>query len=83
MEAEKEKREKKRRVQREMQALKEIQKYQKGAELLIRQLLFQQVVREIAQQRMEGLRIQSAVEAGEAFLVGLLEQANLCTIHAK
>ena len=22
-------------------------------------------------------------EAGEAFLVGLLEQANLCTIHAK
>ena len=71
-----------------MQALKEIQKYQKGADLLIRKLPFQRVVREITQQRMEGLRFQSAAilvlqEAGEAFLVDLLEQANLCAIHAK
>ena len=40
------------------------------------------------QKRREGLRLQSAAvlalqEAGEAFLVGLLEQANLCTIHVK
>ena len=71
-----------------MQALKEIQKYQKGAELLVKQLPFQRVVKEIAQQKMEGLRFQSVAimalqEAGEAFLVGLLEQANLCAIHAK
>ena len=83
-----EKKERKRRVQRGMQALKEIQKYQKGADLLIRRLLFQQLVREITQRRREGLRFPSVAvltlqEAGEAFLVGLLEQANLCVIHAK
>ena len=71
-----------------MQALKEIQKYQKGADLLIRRFPFQWLVREIAQQMREGLRFQSAAvlvlqEAGEAFLVGLLEQANLCMIHVK
>ena len=71
-----------------MQALKEIQKYQKGADLLIRRLPFQQLVREIAQQMKMGLRFQSAAvlvlqEAGEAFLMGLLEQAKLCVIHAK
>ena len=83
-----EKKEKKKRIQRGMQALKEIQKYQKGAELLIKWLPFQRVVKEIAQQKMEGLRFQSAAvmalqEAGEAFLVGLLEQANLCAIHTR
>ena len=40
------------------------------------------------QKGREGLRLQSATvlvlqEAGEAFLVGLLEQANLCAIHVK
>ena len=82
------KKERKRKVQRGMQALKEIQKYQKGADLLIRRLPFQWLVREIARWRREGLRFQSAAvlvlqEAREAFLVGLLEQANLCAIHAK
>ena len=80
--------EKQRKIQRGMQALKEIQKYQKGADLLIWRLPFQRLVREITQKRREGLRFQSAAvlalqEAGEAFLVGLLEQANLCAIHAK
>ena len=83
-----ERKERKRKVQRGMQALKEIQKYQKGADLLIRRLLFQQLVREVTQQKQVGLRFNSAAvlalqEAGEAFLVGLLEQANLCAIHAK
>ena len=55
-----------------MQALKEIQKYQKRADLLIRRLPFQRVVREIAQQMKEGLRFQSVAvlvlqEAREAF----------------
>ena len=71
-----------------MQALKEIQKYQKGADLLIRRVPFQRLVREIVQKRREGLKLQSSVvlalqEAGEAFLVGLLEQVNMCAIHAK
>ena len=80
--------EKQRKTQRGMQTLKEIQKYQKGADLLIQRLLFQRLVREITQKRREGLRFQSAVvlalqETGEAFLVGLLEQTSLCAIHAK
>ena len=71
-----------------MQALKEIKKYQKGADLLIQRLLFQRLGREITQKRREGLRFQSAAvvalqEAEEALLVGLLEQANLCAIYAK
>ena len=80
--------EKQRKIQRGMQALKEIQKYQKWADLLIQRLPFQRLVREIMQRRREGLRFQSAAvlalqEAGEAFLVGLLEQASLCAIHVK
>ena len=71
-----------------MQALKDIQKYQKGADLLIQRLPFQRLVREITQKRREGLRFQSVAvlalqEVGEAFLVGLLEQANLCAIPCK
>ena len=83
-----EKVEKQRKIQRGMQALKEIQKYQKGADLLIWRVPFQRLVREIVQRRREGLKLQSSVvlalqEVGEAFLVGLLEQANICAIHAK
>ena len=83
-----EKLEKQRKIQRGMQALKEIQKYQKGADLLIRRVPFQRLVREIVQKRREGLKLQSSAvlalqEAGEAFIVGLMEQVNLCTIHAK
>ena len=83
-----EKLEKQRKVQRGMQALKEIQKYQKGADLLIRRVSFSRLVREIVQKRRESLKLQSSAvlalqEASEAFLVGLMGQANLCTIHAK
>ena len=68
-----------------MQALKEIQKYQKGADLLIRRVPFQRLVREIMQKQREGLKLQSSAVLAlqEAFLVGLLEQANICAIHAK
>ena len=52
---EQEKKDQKMKTQRGMQALKEIQKYQKGSELLIRKLPFQRVVREIAQKHMEEL----------------------------
>ena len=83
-----EKLEKQRKIQRGMQALREIQKYQKRADLLIRRLPFQRLVREIVQKRREGLKLQSLAvlalqEASEAFLVGLMKQANLCAIHAK
>ena len=69
-------------------ALREIRKYQKATELLIRKLPFQRLVREISQNYKSELRFQSQAvlalqEATEAFLVGLFEDTNLCAIHAK
>ena len=69
-------------------ALREIRKYQKSTELLIRKLPFQRLVREIAQDFQTDLRFQSTAilalqEAAEAYLVGLFEDTNLCAIHAK
>ena len=69
-------------------ALREIRKYQKSTELLIRKLPFQRLVREIAQDFKTDLRFQSSAvlalqEAAEAYLVGLFEDTNLCAIHAR
>jgi histone H3 len=69
-------------------ALREIRKYQKSTELLIRKLPFQRLVREIAHDFNTELRFQSHAilalqEASEAYLVGLFEDTNLCAIHAK
>eukprot|EP01099_Mayorella_cantabrigiensis_P005500 TRINITY_DN4440_c0_g3_i1.p1 TRINITY_DN4440_c0_g3~~TRINITY_DN4440_c0_g3_i1.p1 ORF type:complete len:155 (+),score=58.86 TRINITY_DN4440_c0_g3_i1:46-465(+) len=69
-------------------ALREIRRYQKSTELLIRKLPFQRLVREIAQDYKTDLRFQSTAvaalqEASEAYLVSLFEDTNLCAIHAK
>jgi len=69
-------------------ALREIRKYQKSTDLLIRKLPFQRLVREIAQDFKTDLRFQSSAvlalqEAAEAYLVGLFEDTNLAAIHAK
>ena len=69
-------------------ALREIRRYQKTTELLIRKMPFQRLVREIAQEFKTDLRFQSSSvmalqEASEAYLVGLFEDSNLCAIHAK
>jgi histone H3 len=69
-------------------ALREIRKFQKSTELLIRKLPFQRLVREIATEFKSDLRFQSQAvlalqEAAEAYLVGLFEDTNLCAIHAK
>ena len=69
-------------------ALREIRKYQKSTDLLLRKLPFQRMVREIAQEFKTDLRFQSSAilalqEASEAYLVGLFEDTNLCAIHAK
>ncbi|XP_056604169.1 uncharacterized protein LOC130420700 [Triplophysa dalaica] len=68
-------------------ALREIRRYQKSTELLIRKLPFQRLVREIAQDFKTDLRFQSSAvmalqESSEAYLVGLFEDTNLCAIHA-
>eukprot|EP00397_Hematodinium_sp_SG-2012_P055007 GEMP01066793.1.p1 GENE.GEMP01066793.1~~GEMP01066793.1.p1 ORF type:complete len:178 (+),score=39.90 GEMP01066793.1:119-652(+) len=69
-------------------ALREIRKFQRSTDLLIRKLPFQRVVREIAQEHRSELRFQSQAvvalqEAAEAYLVGLFEDTNLCALHAR
>ena len=69
-------------------ALREIRRYQKSTELLLRKMPFQRLVREIAIDFKSDLRFQSKAilalqEASEAYLVGLFEDTNLCAIHAK
>ena len=82
---------KKRKAQRyrpETVALREIRRYQKSSELLIRRMPFQRLVSEIAQVHNLYVCFQSGAilalqESAEAYLVGLLEDSNLCAIHAK
>ena len=69
-------------------ALRQIRKYQKTTDLLIRKLPFQRLVRQIAQEYKADLRFQSTAimalqEATEAYLVSLFEDTQLCSIHAK
>ena len=70
-------------------ALREIRKYQKSTDLLIRKMPFQRLVREIAQEqshsgiRFQVVAIDALQEAAEAYLVGLFEDTNLAAIHAR
>ena len=69
-------------------ALREIRRFQKSTEPLIRVGPFVRLVREISNDFHSDLRWQknatSALqEASEAYLVGLMEDSNLCAIHAK
>lgn len=69
-------------------ALREIRRYQKSTDLLIRKAPFQRLVRQIAQDFQANLRFQSCAimalqEAAESFLVTLFEDTNLCAMHAK
>ncbi|GAA5987442.1 hypothetical protein JCM10908_001954 [Rhodotorula pacifica] len=71
-------------------ALREIRKYQKSTELLIRRLPFQRLCREIALSfkddggfRWQGSALQALQEAAEHYLVDLFSDCNLCAIHAK
>ena len=71
-----------------MKALREIRKYQSTGELLVRRLLFQRLIQEVAQGVRADLKFQGMVnkalqEAGEPFLVDILEQANLCAVHVQ
>ncbi|KAE8219904.1 hypothetical protein CF326_g8850 [Tilletia indica] len=71
-------------------ALREIRRYQKSTELLIRKMPFQRLVREICQNKFwfyEELRFQSSAlsalqEATEAYLVDFFKDVNLAAIHA-
>ena len=85
---------KKRRYKPGTVALRDIRRYQKSTELLIRKLPFQRFVRELANDMVSmsehpsGMRWQSTAvlalqEAAEAYLVHLFEDTNLSSIHAK
>jgi histone H3 len=72
-------------------ALREIRKYQKSTELLIRKLPFERLVREICRDfeypycefRWQSSALGALQESAEAYLTGLFEDTNLCAIHAK
>ena len=69
-------------------ALREIRKYQKSTDLLLRKLPFKRFVREVTQNVRGDLRFQATAlaasqEATKAYLIGLLEDTNLCAIHAR
>ncbi len=69
-------------------ALREIQKFQKNTDLLIRKAPFQHLVREILQansknseMRMQSIALLALQEATEYFMVDVLSNTNLCVMH--
>ncbi len=71
-------------------ALREIRRYQKSTDLLLRKAPFQRLVRQVHQEltgkegtRFQGSAILALQEASEAYKVVLFEDTNLCAIHAK
>ncbi len=69
-------------------ALREIRKYQKNTDLLMRKAPFQRLVRKIACGLKSDLQMQSTAllalqEAAVAYLVGLFNDTNKCALHAK
>ena len=66
----------------------EIRHYQKNTNMFIPLLAFSRLIREIAQERRNNLCFQSAAiqalqEGAEAYIVGLLEDSQMCTTHTK
>jgi len=69
-------------------ALRQIRKYQKSTDLLMRRAPFYRLVREVAQDfkdnvRFEAAALQGLQEAAEAMLVKLMEDANVLCVHRK
>ena len=69
-------------------ALLEIHKFQKPTGLLILKWPYYQMILEILQFERSWMKIQASAilalhEAAEAYLMRLLEDSNICAIHAK
>lgn len=70
-------------------ALREIRKYQRTTELLIRRAPFQRLVREICLSyghndiRFKVDALLAIQEACESYLIGIFEDTQLCAIHGK
>ena len=79
---------KKRRYHPGALALVEIRKYQKSTENLIPRLPFRRLVKEIVRNEKSDIKMQETAfqalqEAAETYLVQLLDDANLCALHAR
>ena len=81
-----------------MVALREIRRYQKSTECLIKKTPFQKLIREISQEyrvcpngpgtpsvqvHFQSTAIAAPQEAAENFIVGLFEDVNLLAVHTK
>lgn len=69
-------------------ALREIKRYQKTTDSLIPKAPFQRLVRDICNGidndlRFQPMALEAIQEAAEAYIVGIMEDAGLCAIHAK
>ena len=68
-------------------ALREIRRYQRSTELLIRKAPFCRLVKEIAQDfkavSFQATAVLALQEAAESHLVAVFEDANHCALHAK
>lgn len=69
-------------------ALREIKRYQKSTDMLIPRAPFQRLVRDICsgidnELRFQGSALLALQEASEAYIVGIMEDAGLCAVHAK
>ncbi|KPA82691.1 putative histone H3 variant [Leptomonas pyrrhocoris] len=69
-------------------ALREVRKYQHSTDALIQRAPFRRLVREIVTTFKDTIRMSSSAleaiqEATESYVVNVLGDANLCTIHAK
>ena len=86
------------RYQPGMVALREIRRYQRSTENLIKRTPFQKLIREISQEyricpdgpgtpsvqvRFQSTAIAALQEAAENYIVGLFEDVNLLAIHAR
>ena len=81
-----------------MVTLREIRRYQKSTECLIKRTPFHKLIRKISKEyrlcpdgpetpsiqvRFQSMAIAALQEAAENFIVGLLEDMNLLAVHAK
>ncbi len=73
-----------------MVALREIRRFQRSTDMLIPKAPFQRLVKEVVRRvsgggdyRMQSAAVMALQEAAEAYLVGLMEDSNMCAIHAK
>jgi histone H3 len=79
---------KKKRRRSSNKQLREIKKYQSTADLLLPRAPFERLVREIAQAKSADVRfrpsaVEALQEAAEAFVIGMMEDGLLCTVHAR